>query len=160
MLTNAVDNCFNSYDIQVCKTTDKYQRVKHIYNFRLLWASHAIYDGVIRTQTQVETEVQMSLGRTMCPFSCQPYEALIQRDRNPTIHDNIAGTQEKDRGRTHMGDVAASESLKGICESDPSRDSTVMSQPLVGLIVGINEDVYRAFLNFWHFEELLKSPRN
>lgn len=144
MLTNGMDNCFNSYEIQVCKTTDKYERVKRIYNFRLLCASHAIYDGTIRTQMQVETEVQMSFGRTTCTFSCQPYEALIQRDRNPTIHDNIAGTREKDRGPTHMGDVAASESLKGICESDPSRDSKLMSQPLVGLIVEINEDVYKS----------------
>lgn len=58
-------------------------------------------------------------------LSYQPYEALIQRDRNPTIHDNIAGTREKDRGPTHMGDVSASESLKGIHESDPSKDREI-----------------------------------
>lgn len=125
MLTNGMDNCFNSYEIQVCKTTGKCQREKHIYNFRLLRASHAIYDGMIRTQMQVETEVQMSFGYTTCTFSYQPYEALIQGDRNPTIHDNIAGTREKDRGPTHMGDVSASESLKGIHESDPSKDREI-----------------------------------
>lgn len=56
-------------------------------------------------------------------FLLHPYEAEIQRDRNPRVHDNKAGAREKDRGPTHTSVVSASESLKGTHEPDPQGQS-------------------------------------
>lgn len=118
MLTNGVDKTVSTALKFKCVKPLEGVSEKRICNFYALHASHAFHDGVIRIHMQVETRVQMSaVPRVLY----QPYEALIQRNRYPTIRDNTAGTREKDRGPTHTGDVAAGESLKGIHESGPSK---------------------------------------
>lgn len=107
-----MDSCFNSSEIKCVKSL---ANVKEKYMLR---ASLAIYGGVIRKQMHVETEVQMSPGVS---HALSLTNRMKLRYKGTEILGCMitAGTREKDRGPTHMSDVSASESLKGIHKPDP-----------------------------------------